>query len=311
MQFKYMSHRFMTYTFRALEHFEEQALPKLPCSIARLKDGHSPHPPDRRRLGTAMLSGLTSHPSISTSSITVLLRPSSSPAKEETIASLRSSGAEIIRGDVVLDPEDTLVNLFVNFDTIIGLGHRLLVGQGSAQDSLDEQLEVRRLLRAQQEVDWVVVSTGLFISFLFVPEVGPVDLKARRLRGLGSWETRVSLTSPKDIGRVTAEIVFEPQGTSRQVVYVAGDTVSYGEVANLVEDKFNGEWERKSWDLNALSRKLKDGPDDGMVKYKNVFGFGKGVAWNMKCTVNEERGLSMQSVKEYLGEMEIGSTCLG
>jgi len=37
-----------------------------------------------------------------------------------------------------------------------------VVGQGSAQDLFDEQLGVRKLLRAQKEVDWVVVSTGLF-----------------------------------------------------------------------------------------------------------------------------------------------------
>jgi hypothetical protein len=38
-----------------------------------------------------------------------------------------------------------------------------VVGTGSAQDLFDEQLEVRKLLRNQTEVDWVIVSTGLFV----------------------------------------------------------------------------------------------------------------------------------------------------
>ncbi|KAI0166125.1 hypothetical protein GGR57DRAFT_11817 [Xylariaceae sp. FL1272] len=285
-------------------------------------------------LGTAMLSCLTGHPSISTSSITVLLRLSTNRERDATITTLRSKGAEIINGDIVLDSEDDLVNIFLNFDTIIGctglgcppgtqlrLARAVLkaatgrdmryfpwqwgidydaVGQGSAQDLFDEQLEVRKLLRAQRETDWVIVSTGLFISFLFVPEFGPVDLKARKLRGLGSWETCISLTSPKDIGRVAAEIIFDPRGINRQVVYVAGSTVSYGDVAKLVEDRFRGEWERELWDLDALRKKLEDNPNDGMAKYQNVFGAGTGVAWDMRSTVNEQRGLSMQTVEDYL-----------
>jgi hypothetical protein len=141
-------------------------------------------------------------------------------------------------------------------------------------------------------------------SFIFVPEFGPVDLGARTLRALGSWDTRLSVTTPRDIGRVAAEIVYEPRGIHRQVAFVAGDTVSYGDVADLVEKRFGGSWKRELWDMRTLEQRLRDRPDDGMVKYQNVFGAGKGVAWDMADSVNAQRGMEMQTVEDYLREMK-------
>ncbi len=143
-------------------------------------------------------------------------------------------------------------------------------------------------------------------SFLFVPQFGPVDLKARTLRALGSWDTRLSVTTPRDIGRVAAEIVYEPRDISRQVVFVAGDTVSYEDVAGLVVKRFGGQWRKELWDMALLEQRLKSNPEDGMVKYQTVFGAGKGVAWDMANTVNVQRGMKMQSVEDYLAEMEAG-----
>jgi len=141
-----------------------------------------------------------------------------------------------------------------------------------------------------------------------VPAFGPVDFEARTLRGLGSWDTRLSVTTPRDIGRVAAAIVYDPRDISRQVVYVAGDTVSYADVADLVEARFGsggGEWKRELWDMQTLKGRLRDNPDDGMVKYQNVFGAGKGVAWDMASTVNVQRKMQMQTVEDYLRNMEI------
>lgn len=151
-------------------------------------------------LGTAMLEGLTQHAGHGASrpSITVMLRPSTIDSadgeKLRANAHLRSLGASLVAGDIVRDSVEHLAGIFGLFDTVVvcsGFGFpagtqlRLaraalkarvpryfpwqwgidydVVGAGSAQDLFDEQLEVRRLLRAQNEVDWVIVSTGLFV----------------------------------------------------------------------------------------------------------------------------------------------------
>jgi len=51
-----------------------------------------------------------------------------------------------------------------------------VIGRGSAQDLFDEQLDVRDLLRGQSGTEWVVVSTGMFMSFLFEPWFGVVEV---------------------------------------------------------------------------------------------------------------------------------------
>ncbi|KAI0549422.1 NAD(P)-binding protein [Xylaria curta] len=291
-------------------------------------------------LGTAMLEGLVGHPALaSTSSITVMLRSSTiisaDANKRRANDYLRSLGASLAVGDIVHDSEEHLANIFADYNTVIvcsGFGFpsgtqlRLtkaalrarvkrffpwqwgidydVVGPGSAQDLFDEQLEVRKLLRAQSEVDWVIVSTGLFVSFIFVPEFGPADLEARTLRALGSWDTRLSVTTPRDIGRVVAEIVYNPRDIHRQVVFVAGDTVSYDDIAYLVERRFGGQWKRELWDMQTLQQRLEADPDDNWVKYQNVFGAGQGVAWDMAGTVNAQRGMKMQTVEDYLRDMK-------
>jgi len=44
-----------------------------------------------------------------------------------------------------------------------------VIGRGSAQDLFDEQLDVRDALRSQSGTEWVIISTGMFTSFLFEP----------------------------------------------------------------------------------------------------------------------------------------------
>ncbi len=51
-----------------------------------------------------------------------------------------------------------------------------VVGKGSGQPVWDEQYDVRTLLREQNVTEWVIVSTGLFTSFLFEPAFDVVNL---------------------------------------------------------------------------------------------------------------------------------------
>ncbi|KAI1344103.1 NAD(P)-binding protein [Xylariaceae sp. FL0016] len=292
-------------------------------------------------LGTAVLEGLVHHAKYSPSfvHISVLLRTSSIQSvdvnKAAQNARLKSLGAELVAGDVTGDSVRELAMTFAKYDTVIGcvgmglpLGSQTkisgavleagvaryvpwqfgidydVVGQGSAQDLFDEQLKVRGLLRAQEKTGWNIVSTGLFMSFLFLSAFGVVDREARKIRALGSWGNRVTVTTPEDIGRCTVEAVLDPRGLGSGIVYVSGDTVSYGDVARLVEERFEGDWDKEEWDMVLLRRGLEEQPDDGMLKYRNVFGAGVGVAWDKEKTLNYERGIKMTTVKEYLAQMD-------
>ncbi|KAK0710816.1 hypothetical protein B0H67DRAFT_583485 [Lasiosphaeris hirsuta] len=279
-------------------------------------------------LGTAIQTALQSHPLYPSSTLAILRRDTT---PSPTNAALLAADITLEPGDFMASPLPDLTATFRKYDVIIqaagmGLtpGTQLRVtaavlaagvpryfpwqfgldypaiGAGSSQDLFDEMLAVREKLAGQSATKWTVVSTGLFMSFLFVPGFGVVDLKEKVVRALGGWETRVTVTTPEGIGRIVAELVYHP--TEERVVYVAGDTVSYGQVADLVEGAYGGGFRREVWDMQTLRGQLEKSPDDGMVKYRNVFGAGVGTAWGLGRTVNCERGMPMTSLGAYLKE---------
>lgn len=188
-----------------------------------------------------------------------------------------------------------------------GLDYPAVVGRGSSSSSskpelFDEMLRVRELLARQKgrgtKTKWTVVSTGLFASFLFHPEFGVVDLESRVVTALGGRENRVTITAPEDIGVMVAEMVYVPEGTLDAVVFVAGDTVSYGELAGRLGRVYGAEFELREWDARELERS----PDGGMVKYRAVFAAGLGTAWDKERTLNHQRGIKLLNLEEYLAK---------
>ncbi|KAF4997254.1 hypothetical protein FGRMN_3989 [Fusarium graminum] len=288
-------------------------------------------------LGLCVLEALAHHPKHQR--VSVLVRQatldSAAPEKKKLVQCIQSLGAGTEAADVVDADVADLAATFANYDIVVscnGMGLppgtqvKLLeavlqarvkryfpwqfgmdydiIGQGSSQDLFDEQLQVRKRLRAQNEVDWTIVSTGLFMSFLFLADFGVVDFGKKTARALGSWENRITVTTPVDIGRVVADVVLDPRGISKQVVYTAGDTISYGALASLLDEHFQTKFKRELWDLKELKRQMEQDPGT-MVKYRDTFAQGSGVAWDKQGTVNIERGIEMTDVKKYLEGLNV------
>ncbi|KAK4035235.1 NAD(P)-binding protein [Parachaetomium inaequale] len=292
-------------------------------------------------LGTAILHSLTTHPAYSptTTHLAILRRAatlaSTDPTTEQSLASLSARGITFEAGDFTSTPSPELIAIFKKYDVVIqaggygaprgtllriaeaavaagvkrffpwqfGVDYEAFAAAESGHGELfGEMLAVRELLRGQRGTGWTVVSTGLFMSFLFLQGFGVVDLEGRVVRGLGAWEDTVTVTDVEGIGRVVAEVVFEPEGTENRVVYAAGDTVSYGEVADVVEEVFGGEFKRELWDREYLRKRLEHEPGNVMLKYQNVFGAGFGVSWEMERTLNYQRGMRLTDLREYVEE---------
>ena len=270
-------------------------------------------------------------------SVAVLLRPSSMdsrvPAKQADLEELRTLGVAFVAGDIAEASVAELADLFRRFDTVVsctgfaaGPGTQLklvraalaggvrryvpwqfgvdydVVGRGSPQELWDEALDVRDLLRAQHGTEWVIVSTGMFTSFLFEPSFGVVDLGSPAVRALGSWETEVTVTTPDDIGTLTTEILFAEPRIANDVAYVAGDTISYARVADIVEDVVGRDVERSVWTVPELEAELASDPHDDLKKYRAVFAAGRGVAWKMSDTFNAEHGIPTTDTATWVAE---------
>jgi hypothetical protein len=174
------------------------------------------------------------------------------------------------------------------------------------------QRDVRNLLReqaGQSNVKWTVVSTGIFMSFLFEAFWGIVEKTKEEegegkmvVRCLKDWEHKVTVTHVDDIGRVLARILAGDVEGTNGVLYVAGDTVSYGELAGIVGRVSGCSVEREEWTIPYLEGELARDPEDGIKKYRLVFA-RDGVWWGKEKTVNEKLGMDMMDVETFAGEL--------
>lgn len=289
-------------------------------------------------LGLAVLEAISKHPNRGTSRTAVLLRQetinSDATAKQDKISMIQSLGAAIESGDFVNAPS-ALVPVFGKYDVVIqcagygmqpgtqlGVTKAVLeagvpryfpwqfgvdydaIGAGSSQPLFDEMLQVRSLLRAQEKSNWTIFSTGLFMSYLFLADFGVVDLGSRTVRALGSWDNNVTVSLPRDIGAMVAEAVFNAEDTDRRVVYMGSDTISYRQLANLLDSAFNMKLKREEWDVDFLRAKLDAEPDNLWVMYQNIFGKGVGVSWLQEKTLNYKRGIALTNVRAYVEKNE-------
>ena len=267
--------------------------------------------------------------------ISVLLRASavesSPPGKRRDVKEIRDLGIEIVIGDLVKSSIDELALVFARYDTVIGcagyaagidtpmklaraaLQARIpryfpwqfgvdfdVIGRGSPQDIFDAQLDVRELLRSQNQTEWVIISTGMFMSYLFEPDFGVVDLQNDAVHALGSLDTAVTLTTPEDIGALTAAIVFVKPRIRNEIVYLAGDTVTYGEVADKLQAALGRPFSRSEWSEQYLLDELAQDPENMMRKYRAAFAQGRGVAWDKSGTFNQHRAIPVTDVASWI-----------
>jgi hypothetical protein len=283
-------------------------------------------------LGTSVSMALSRRraPESDGGGVTVLLRPSSTPARARLRSELADDGIAIEDADVSVASQSELAAVMCRFHTVVscigftagpGTQRKLTeaalaagvpryipwqfgcdydaIGRGSPQDLFDEQLDVRDLLRGQHNTEWIIVSTGMFTSFLFEPAFGIVDLSEPAVHALGGWDTEVTVTTADDIGALTAEILYFTPPFANQVVYVAGDTLSYGELADIVERVGGAPVIRTVWTIDHLLEDLEKHPADTMAKYRAVFAQGKGVAWPKQSSFNAVHGFRTTGAEEW------------
>ncbi|KAJ6487691.1 isoflavone reductase [Mycena sanguinolenta] len=283
-------------------------------------------------LGIAVIRALVTSDLRSSEStkLKVLLRSSQNPNHQTLVTELKTLDVAVVYGDVANDSMDVISNLLRGHTTVIscigfaaGPGTQIklaraildaevaryipwqfgvdydVIGRGSPQNLFDEQLDVRALLRGQTQTLWKIVSTGMFTSFLFEPAFGVVDLEAAVCRALGSWETAVTVTTPQDIGVLTA-LIAQETWVSSGIVYTAGDTLTYGTLAAMVEKALGKEVRKEIWTVDNLTEELKSDPGNGTKKYRAVFAMGKGVSWPIERTYNYQQGILAQGVESWL-----------
>ncbi len=173
------------------------------------------------------------------------------------------------------------------------------IGRGSAQPVFDEQLDVRDLLRGQDKTHWVIVSTGMFTSFLFREDFGIVNLSNKTVYALGDWNNSLTLTTCEDVGALTIKALFHEPEILDQVVFVAGDTLTFKEIGEKMEKMFFEKFDRLLWDIPTLENNIRNNPDDVLARYRLVF-TDSGVTWPVTETFNFKNNIEVVDVEQWV-----------
>lgn len=276
-------------------------------------------------LGEEVVQSLAQHPQRGETKLAVLLRSK----KPDQLERLQKWDVEPVTGNIVEDSQESLARTFSDYHTVIccvgmyappetqikiakaalaggvkryfpwqfGIDYDI-VGRNSSQNLFDSQLDVRDLLRSQSAMKWVIVSTGMFISFLFEPAFGLVNEKRDLVTGIGAWENEITVTSPEDIGRLTAELALA-HPDAEGVMYTSGDTISMRRLAEVVEKVTGKEVKRVLKTVPDLKAELAQDRESSIRKYRVVFAEGNGVAWSKAESFNEVQGIPTQTVEDW------------
>ncbi|EPS36870.1 hypothetical protein H072_9504 [Dactylellina haptotyla CBS 200.50] len=182
-----------------------------------------------------------------------------------------------------------------------------VIGPTAAGGLFAEQYWIRKLLREENHgLKWNIISNGLFASFVFYEPFGIVNKEEGSVTALGGWDNKVTLTAAEDIGKVTAELVHERLNGkgSDGILYIAGETVTYGQIADTIQEKLGGQIERKVLDTRTVRDILERDPENKLAKYQLVFGEGNGCFWDSSTTYNEEKGVRMMKFREWMDTHE-------
>ncbi|MDU2940963.1 MAG: aromatic alcohol reductase [Enterobacteriaceae bacterium] len=282
----------------------------------------------------AMSSKVQEHTDVK---ISVLLRSEAAHAvsgsRKTRLDELMKLGIAVVEGDLQENSVDELSALFAAFDAVIncsgfvsGPGTQIkitravlkaavaryfpwqfgvdydVVGKGSGQQVWDEQLDVRHLLRQQNATEWVIVSTGIFTSYLFEPGFGVIDAQSKTVCALGDWQHAITLTTPEDIGQLTTDIFFHQPTFRNEIVYIAGDTLTYSELADLMHAHWGTDVNRKLLDGQQLQDDVQRNPQDVGANYRLAFARPDGVAWSKSNTYNHRKGIATITASQWLAK---------
>ena len=135
------------------------------------------------------------------------------------------------------------------------------------------------------------------------PRSPPDDGKVR-ITALNSWDDVVTTTTAEDIARCTAELMYYKNDAAdtpvNGPVYIAGDTLTYGQLAEVVGRAMGREVVRQVWPLEDLRKESLMDPGDKIKRYRVVFAEGKGLSWPKEETWSAKHGMDLMGVEEWV-----------
>lgn len=281
-------------------------------------------------VGGSVLRSLSSSTFKDRVAASVLVRPASlqDSTKSAKLEQFRSAGVQILSGDST-DSVDSLTALLQGFHTVISAlavvepdpqfnlleaakraGVQRFIpsefsidteaaGPGHALEVLYAPKQPIREALQQSGLDYLFITPGLYAELLLSPFAG-VDLAQGVVTAPGSFDTTVTVTSHADIGRLTAHLLFSD--LHRTKVRLAGDVVTYTQIADAVDQVTGSKVQRRVWSVEDIDRAI--AAKQGLIKaaVAKFCANGTGAHWPLSEAWNHQQGLPTGNLVEYVRE---------
>lgn len=285
-------------------------------------------------LGVAMVKALLNHPAVY--DVSVLIRPptiAQDASGSKLVSALRALNIRLVPGDFESDSEDSLKETLSRFHTVIGCSEispgvpglqarvvRLILdakvaryipwqfgvdydvlSQGPLREIVEEQVQVRTLLRSQNHTSWIIVSSGIFMSDLMNHEgLGLMISRNNKFRALGSWDTHITTTDMWDVASITALILMERPEVKNEVCLIAGDTLSYSQIVSAYETVYRHcKIEKEIWSREYLQDRLVAKPGNELRRQRCIYASNVGIAWSKADSWIGQRGIHVKTLRQY------------
>jgi len=248
-------------------------------------------------VGTHIANGLLQSPTISLSLLIRESSLQSNNEKSQLIQSFQSKGAKLYNGDIITDSLEDIQKILKDSqskvvisclaDSQVPVGQARLIeaviatptvewffpsewgwdyeviGLGCPMAEFEDAKILQRgkldeVTKVRNNFSYTILCPGVYTDFYFDP-FGGVLLKERKILCRGSKDTRVSLTSLENTGKIVAYMLTRglTDDVKNKVVYFADETVSYLETKERLEKFYKCEWQLEVIPMDELERNMK------------------------------------------------------
>jgi len=128
-----------------------------------------------------------------------------------------------------------------------------------------------------EKLPYIQILTSLFTDTTFVPYLG-FDIENGRAELYGNKNVRISFTHRRDIGRAIVGLLRNPNKYVNQAVSIHSETLTYGQIIEILEKKHNKKFSVTYKSLESLANELDQSSNLGAVFAKvleHVIGVGE------------------------------------
>lgn len=292
-------------------------------------------------LGDCLLRAFTSSDYQQRIKSFLLVRPATmnDAASAAKLASFKDSGVTLLVGDINEQAELVHVLRGAAIDVVVSaVGHSAHLDQLSLLaavkaagvqrffpsefgfDEADMDVEhspLRSLLHNKRQVreamlasgvDWTVVLVGAFLEWFVDSAFFGFDLANNTVIAPGSLSAAITLTSLRDIGRLTADAVLD-DGTRNSVVRL-GQPITYQQAADIVDATYNSSPSRKRPAMTRTTKTIDDrqreveaDPHNLPARFAILLATQKGISWPEQETYSNQRAYQQRTFTDAVRDL--------